>query len=277
MEHPANFKNLIGERFGKLVVIEMAGKRKSGEIKWLCQCDCGGETFSLTSNLRRGISKSCGCERHANVAVPTEEYELRKSKELSELTDKWEYVRCYDRNKGKHIVRCVHCGAEKKVPGFGNISECTNCLRLEEKRHEEQSKSKACVVCGCMFMPKRSTALYCSEGCSDKAYNARHRDSVREKRKIRKRLRESKASANGKVDYSITITKLIERDNCTCMLCGRLVDESDYVYVGDAFVAGNDYPSIDHIKPLSKGGVHQWNNVQLAHRLCNSLKNNKEI
>jgi 5-methylcytosine-specific restriction endonuclease McrA len=33
--------------------------------------------------------------------------------------------------------------------------------------------------------------------------------------------------------------------------------------------AGDSYPSIDHVRPLSKGGTHEWNNVKLAHRKCN--------
>ena len=43
----------------------------------------------------------------------------------------------------------------------------------------------------------------------------------------------------------------------------------------NSFIAGNDYPSIDHIIPISKGGQHTWDNVQLAHMICNSIKNNK--
>ena len=35
------------------------------------------------------------------------------------------------------------------------------------------------------------------------------------------------------------------------------------------------YPTVDHIVPLSKGGTHTWNNVQLAHMACNSGKCDK--
>ena len=43
------------------------------------------------------------------------------------------------------------------------------------------------------------------------------------------------------------------------------------------FIAGNSYPSIDHIIPVSRGGTHTWDNVQLAHRYCNSIKSNKLV
>lgn len=271
-------KDITGQRFGKLVAIcNTNEKTKKGNYKWMCQCDCGNTSIVSIENLRNsGGTRSCGCERGAPSAIPIQEYEEQKSFELSAHTEKWVYVRCYDRSKSKHIIKCVCCGTEKISYSFGNISECTVCQKEKEKQKKEMRKYKVCVQCGKDFYATRSTALYCCERCASSAYKERNIDKVRERRKTRKRLREAKATANGRVDYSITITRLIERDDHVCQLCGRLVDETDYVYINDAFVAGNNYPSIDHIKPLSKGGTHQWNNVQLAHRLCNSLKNNKE-
>ena len=35
-----------------------------------------------------------------------------------------------------------------------------------------------------------------------------------------------------------------------------------------------NYPSIDHTVPVSKGGTHTWDNVQLAHFYCNRVKGN---
>lgn len=202
-------------------------------------------------------------------------YENRKKQELSDITKAWEYVRCCDRSRNKHVVRCISCGTEKKVSGFKNISTCSRCMRDAIKKQQEQSKYKTCIVCGTVFKPQRKTALYCCPRCKQRAKDERHIDRVREKRKINKRLREARATENGKIDYSITLSKLMERDKCICKLCGKKVNEHDYDYIGDTFVAGNDYPSIDHIKPLSKGGKHQWDNVQLAHRQCNAIKSNK--
>ena len=34
------------------------------------------------------------------------------------------------------------------------------------------------------------------------------------------------------------------------------------------------YPTMDHIIPISKGGGHTWDNVQIAHRICNINKSN---
>lgn len=52
--------DISGQRFGKLVAISIAGRTKRGS-RWLCRCDCGNEARCLITNLRRGVSKSCGC------------------------------------------------------------------------------------------------------------------------------------------------------------------------------------------------------------------------
>lgn len=54
-------KDMTGQRFGKLVVKELAGKDGRGECKWLCQCDCGNTTVVYGSHLRKGRTVSCGC------------------------------------------------------------------------------------------------------------------------------------------------------------------------------------------------------------------------
>lgn len=54
------FKDITGERFGRLTVIEIAEKSKWG-IRWRCFCDCGNYCEVLGSNLRNGHVQSCGC------------------------------------------------------------------------------------------------------------------------------------------------------------------------------------------------------------------------
>ena len=52
--------NLIGQRFGKLTVIERNGSRYN-KAAWLCRCDCGNETTVVTNALTGCKTKSCGC------------------------------------------------------------------------------------------------------------------------------------------------------------------------------------------------------------------------
>lgn len=34
-------RDLTGQRFGRLVALEVFGKNKYGNIVWLCKCECG--------------------------------------------------------------------------------------------------------------------------------------------------------------------------------------------------------------------------------------------
>jgi 5-methylcytosine-specific restriction endonuclease McrA len=59
-------------------------------------------------------------------------------------------------------------------------------------------------------------------------------------------------------DRTITLELLYERDEGICQICEEPCPQ--------------EHASIDHITAVSKGGSHTWDNVQLAHRLCNSIK-----
>lgn len=52
--------NLIGKRFGRLYVIQSAGKINN-QTTYLCQCECGNKVTTRGDLLRSGKSKSCGC------------------------------------------------------------------------------------------------------------------------------------------------------------------------------------------------------------------------
>lgn len=61
-------KDLIGRRFGRLIVINMTDKRtKSGLIIWKCKCDCGNFKNVNSNNLLTGNTVSCGCLRKENA------------------------------------------------------------------------------------------------------------------------------------------------------------------------------------------------------------------
>ena len=59
--------DLVGQRYGKWVVIEKAAASKRSEARWLCRCDCGEMRVVFQSSLRNGSSKSCGCARFDNL------------------------------------------------------------------------------------------------------------------------------------------------------------------------------------------------------------------
>lgn len=67
----ASVKNLLGERYGRLVVIAQGGKNKNGNARWLCQCDCGSTKVVASYDLRSGNTRSCGCIKQEQRHVLT--------------------------------------------------------------------------------------------------------------------------------------------------------------------------------------------------------------
>lgn len=55
-----NRKNLVGQRFGRLLVVEQLDD-KNGWTQFKCKCDCGNEKITSGSNLVYGATRSCGC------------------------------------------------------------------------------------------------------------------------------------------------------------------------------------------------------------------------
>lgn len=177
--------------------------------------------------------------------------------------------------------RCEECGAEhSKGAKVRYCSEACEERAKENKiartlwarlakekrdRAEREAKEQAkhteveCSWCGDMFQSNGTKRVYCSDECKRKADN--HRDSMR---------KDGRRKANGNFDPSITLPKLYLRDGGKCYLCGGTVDMK-------AHHNSDTYGSIDHVTPTARGGAHTWDNVRLAHRICNSVKADKLI
>lgn len=56
--------DLVGQIFGKLVVVEYFGLDKHKNKVWLCKCECGNETKSTTRLLNNGSVTSCKCNQY---------------------------------------------------------------------------------------------------------------------------------------------------------------------------------------------------------------------
>lgn len=57
------FKDLTGQRFGRLTVVSYNGMSETKRRRhvWECACDCGGVHIASTQLLRSGDCLSCGC------------------------------------------------------------------------------------------------------------------------------------------------------------------------------------------------------------------------
>lgn len=200
-----------------------------------------------------------------------------------------------DSGESRLKVKCTTCGAEKEISSISlrsrqsnRIVSCGICSHLEtEQRHKQEREKREfenwqrdlkkiadknrkrsqmsfrfCEDCGMVLSSNRVSLC---ESCSIKHIRQNNRN-----REHRRRIREHRV-----FDKTITLEKLYDRDNGVCYLCNRTCDWSDFQIVNGVFIVGGSYPTVEHIKPLCKGGEHSWSNVKLACFACNTKKGTK--
>lgn len=75
--------NLVGRRFGRLLVEDKPPvRRRSGDrYRWWCRCDCGTIVLKGSGSLRNGSTKSCGCLQRESIASRSTTHGLSKTSE----------------------------------------------------------------------------------------------------------------------------------------------------------------------------------------------------
>lgn len=127
--------SLIGKRFGKLTVLDLDHVGKYGPY-WLCKCDCGNQKVILGNNLKRGLSKSCGCRVHE---LRTEDLTGKRFGRL--------YVTGFDHmnTRGESYWACeCDCG-NKTIVGRSSLlrGATSSCgCRMREGMHAEDLTGK---------------------------------------------------------------------------------------------------------------------------------------
>lgn len=118
-----NFKDLTGQRFGKLVVLNRCEDKITNDgnknVQYLCQCDCGNITKVLASNLRNGNTQSCGfcgSNSHGNIKIA----ELLKQNNIP-FTQEKRFDTCKD----------------KTYLPFDFFVDNTYCIEYDGKQHFE--------------------------------------------------------------------------------------------------------------------------------------------
>lgn len=149
---PRPVQEITGQVFGRLTVIECAGKNKNGRTVWRCLCSCGRERIALGCDLRKpgditcGIcySKEIGQRRHA-ISVerkkgqpPKVDRRVKHGLSNTRAYNIWLAMRtrCHNVNNpnypyygGRGIVICERWGvfenflADMDMPAFGMTLE----------------------------------------------------------------------------------------------------------------------------------------------------------
>ena len=129
-----NYKDLSGNRYGKLVVIERNYDIKRKNSVWKCKCDCGNYVNVQKRDLECGYKTSCGCSKKLHTS-------------FIDLTDqKYGRLKVINRvgfQNGRTIWNCIcDCGNECNVSSHdlksGNKKSC-GCLQRERAKEASQT------------------------------------------------------------------------------------------------------------------------------------------
>lgn len=165
---------------------------------------------------------------------------------------------------------------------------------------DAEAKTAICALCGEIDIRWKGTGWGCrgKERAYNRAYYARDREhwqSVgrenyaknREKYKtyslqwkashpeehrqhLRDKSRRRRIQIRSSPHEHFADVEIFERDNWICQLCNRPVDPT-------LSWPDTESKSLDHVIPLSKGGLHTRSNTQLAHLGCNCSKQARTI
>lgn len=134
------FKNRIGDRYGRLTVIEYAGKDKRGKHLWLCKCDCGNEKIVVSDNLSSGKSNSCGCLLH-EVTGRGNQYGYYKDREEAILRVQYSHLKRRNKKFDGEVISFEEFVTKSKSPCFYCGLEYSR--ELQDRRNETKSKGLA--------------------------------------------------------------------------------------------------------------------------------------
>jgi hypothetical protein len=104
------FKDLSGQRFGRLTALHPVAKRRvDGGLFWSCQCDCGSTTEVHGRSLRAGHTRSCGCLASETAAKHILTIRPEKTKPKHGHAILGQHSRTYGSWKGAK-TRCFNIG-----------------------------------------------------------------------------------------------------------------------------------------------------------------------
>lgn len=131
---------------------------------------------------------------------------------------------------------------------------CREALRQSRKKRRKidpAGRPNSDRICGCGAPVPRQlrTCLKCR---TENHKAAEHRKRVKRR--------------GAPIGDKYTLAEIAERDRCKCHLCGKRVRMS----LSGMHPKG---PTIDHLIPVSQGGIDERKNVALAHRQCNIDRN----
>jgi 5-methylcytosine-specific restriction endonuclease McrA len=173
--------------------------------------------------------------------------------------------------------------------------------KQRRRRRKVQQPTIVCAQCGTPHTRRRAGSIYCSKACATKASSIRRADHRREAarkwhqehaeqahakakkyrqanrdkeaERVRRWQQTPKGRARAELEGNATpefIEAKWDASDKTCCLCGQPIDDT----LPGTHRMGR---TLEHLTPLSRGGRNDIDNLDFAHRSCNSSKKEKTL
>jgi len=114
------FKDITGQRFGRLIVVRFSHMKK--ESFWLCRCDCGTEKILRIGTLRAGTTTSCGCAHRDELVARNTTHGHNTRRKTTSVYSRWAMM----------IQRCTNPRNSRwEWYGARGITVCKRWLQFE--------------------------------------------------------------------------------------------------------------------------------------------------
>ena len=155
-------------------------------------------------------------------------------------------------------------GHKESIPKQGKIY-----VKENKEKRDKYYKDNAVKVAAYHkdYREKNIDKIQQRSSVKNKAQYAKHWRS-KNKEKVQQQCANRRAKKLNAFVANVDRTTIFERDGYICYICGKLT-------VATVHHSHPLYPTLDHVIPLSKGGMHGPDNVKCAHSNCNLRKSAK--
>jgi hypothetical protein len=142
----AKLIDLTGQTFGLLTVVDRAGVDSTGKTTWRSICVCGGISVATGLNLKKGITKSCGCLKHrkgeANPKYRPIPLDVRRERKRAGAQFKH-----WRKSVLERCPVCIRCGADTEL----HVHHLKGSHEFPESRFDPLNGVTLCAKCHIQF------------------------------------------------------------------------------------------------------------------------------
>ena len=138
--------DITNQKFGKLIALYPCDFKKEnrGTLLWHCKCECGNEVDVDGSNLRRGLTKSCGCISYSigeqNIATVLESNNIIFKQEYTTPSLERKRFDFALFNENNNIIRLIEFDGEQHINAARGTWKNHESLEVIQQRDEEKNQ-----------------------------------------------------------------------------------------------------------------------------------------